>query len=90
MPTVLGATTTKPTPTVLSAMQDLPQRNIQESKTNPRRQFEETNLAELADNIRLHGVLSLSRAASRMRGGAQKRCMQLLCNPRGSESARIS
>jgi len=32
-------------------------RNIQESKTNPRRQFDEAKLAELAGNIRQHGVL---------------------------------
>jgi len=38
-------------------MQDIPLVHIQESKTNPRRQFDETKLAELADNIRLHGVL---------------------------------
>jgi len=64
MTTVLGITTTRPIPAVLSAMQDLPLRNIQESKTNPSSQFEET---KLADNIRLRGVLGLSRAASRMR-----------------------
>src|SRR5271155_182612 len=43
-------------PTV-SAMQDILLTHIQESKTNPRRQFDETKLAELADNIRQHGVL---------------------------------
>lgn len=39
------------------AMQDIPLARIQESKTNPRRQIDEIRLAELADNIRLHGVL---------------------------------
>lgn len=42
---------TKATPTatpVLSAMQDIPLTYIRESKTNPRRQFDETKLAELA------------------------------------------
>jgi ParB-like nuclease domain len=38
---------------VLSLVQDIPQSRIQESRTNPRRQFDE---AELADNIRLHGI----------------------------------
>jgi ParB family chromosome partitioning protein len=38
-------------------MQDIPLTHIQESKTNPRRQLDETKLAELADNIRQHGVL---------------------------------
>jgi hypothetical protein len=44
-------------PLTVSAMQDIPLKNIQESKTNPQRQFDETKLAELAENIRLHGVL---------------------------------
>jgi ParB/RepB/Spo0J family partition protein len=38
-------------------MQEIPLRSIQESKTNPRRQFDEAKLAELAGNIRQHGVL---------------------------------
>jgi ParB family chromosome partitioning protein len=41
----------------MSLVQDIPLSRIQESKTNPRRQFDETKLAELADNIRQHGVL---------------------------------
>lgn len=41
----------------VSAMQDISLSAIQESKTNPRRQFDETKLAELAENIRQHGVL---------------------------------
>lgn len=40
-----------------SAMQDIPLSAIQESHTNPRRRFDEMKLAELAENIRLHGVL---------------------------------
>ncbi len=44
-------------PNAMSRVQDIPLSRIQESKTNPRRQFDETRLAELADNIRLHGVL---------------------------------
>jgi ParB family transcriptional regulator, chromosome partitioning protein len=38
-------------------MQDIPLCQIHESKTNPRRQFDQAKLAELADNIRQHGVL---------------------------------
>jgi len=49
--------TTEVTPQSVSAVQDIALSRIQESKTNPRRQFDETKLAELADNIRLHGVL---------------------------------
>ena len=41
----------------VSLVQDIPLSRIQESKTNPRRQFDDVKLAELADNIRQHGVL---------------------------------
>src|SRR6266550_8138041 len=51
------ATGTKSVPTVVSSIQDIPLAKIRESKTNPRRFFDETKLAELADNIRQHGVL---------------------------------
>jgi len=44
-------------PPVVSSVQEIPPVLICESKTNPRRQFDETKLAELADNIRRHGVL---------------------------------
>src|SRR5882762_5956389 len=44
-------------PFVPSSVQDIPLNRIQESKTNPRRQFDEGKLAELAGNIRQHGVL---------------------------------
>ena len=39
------------------SVQEIPLSKIAESKTNPRRQFNETKLAELADNIRQYGVL---------------------------------
>lgn len=39
------------------SVQEIPLVRIYESKTNPRRQFDERKLAELSDNIRLHGVL---------------------------------
>ena len=44
-------------PSFVSSVQDIPLNRIQESKTNPRRQFDERKLAELADNIRQYGVL---------------------------------
>jgi len=44
-------------PLLASSVQDVPLNRIQESKTNPRRQFDEVKLAELATNIRQHGVL---------------------------------
>ena len=48
---------TKSVPPVVSSIQDIPLAKIRESKTNPRRSFDEAKLAELADNIRQHGVL---------------------------------
>jgi ParB family transcriptional regulator, chromosome partitioning protein len=57
MTTVLESKSPSAVPPVLHTMQDIPLTHIQESKTNPRRQFDEAKLAELADNIRLHGVL---------------------------------
>src|SRR6266851_3333971 len=51
------ASGTKAVPPVVSSIQDIPLNKIRESKTNPRRFFDEAKLAELADNIRQHGVL---------------------------------
>jgi ParB-like nuclease family protein len=48
---------TKAVPPVVSSIQEVPLAKIRESKTNPRRQFDESKLAELAENIRQHGVL---------------------------------
>jgi ParB family transcriptional regulator, chromosome partitioning protein len=38
-------------------VQDIPLERIRESSTNPRRVFDEAKLKELAENIRVHGVL---------------------------------
>jgi len=57
MNTTRETSATQSVPLTVSVFQDIPLSRIQESKTNPRRQFDETKLAELADNIRLHGVL---------------------------------
>jgi ParB family transcriptional regulator, chromosome partitioning protein len=57
MTTVLETNAPQAIPSAVSAMQDIPLDHVQESKTNPRRQFDEANLAELAGNIQLHGVL---------------------------------
>ncbi len=40
-----------------SLVQEIPLANISESKTNPRSQYDEAKLAELAVNIKQHGVL---------------------------------
>src|SRR5256886_467572 len=44
-------------PPVVSSIQEVPLAKIRESKSNPRRFFDEARLAELADNIRQYGVL---------------------------------
>ena len=46
----------KSVPPVVSSIQEVPLAKVRESKTNPRF-FDEVKLAELADNIRQHGVL---------------------------------
>jgi len=48
---------TKAVPPPVSSIQDILIARIRESKTNPRHFFDEAKLAELADNIRQHGVL---------------------------------
>src|SRR5258708_2947851 len=57
MNATMVASGTKAVPPVVSSIQDIPLGKIRESKTNPRRFFDETKLSELADNIRQHGVL---------------------------------
>src|SRR5260370_42665034 len=53
----MGAGGRKREPPAVSAIQDIPLENIRESKSNPRRVFDEGQLRELAANIQLHGVL---------------------------------
>ena len=57
MHATMVANGTKAVPSVVSSIQDVPLATIRESKTNPRRFFDEAKLAELADNIKQHGVL---------------------------------
>src|SRR5207302_1611154 len=57
MSTTMVASEVKAVPPVVSSIQDIPLEKICESKTNPRTQFDPTKLAELAENIRQHGVL---------------------------------
>lgn len=59
MNTAIAVNASSPTPPAVPvcSMQDIPLNRIQESKTNPRRTFDEAKLAELAANIRQHGVL---------------------------------
>ncbi len=57
MTTAVALNASKVVPQGVSSVQDIPLTNIQESRTNPRRQFDETKLTELADNMRLYGIL---------------------------------
>ena len=57
MNTAIAVNPSNAIPPFVSSVQDIPLDRIQESKTNPRRTFDETKLAELAGNIRQHGVL---------------------------------
>src|SRR5215469_14410005 len=57
MNATMVASATKAVPPVVSSIQDILLAKIRESKTNPRRLFDEAKLAELAENIRQHGVL---------------------------------
>ncbi len=57
MSTTMVASEAKAVPLVVSSIQDIPLERIRESKTNPRSQFDQAKLAELAENIRQHGVL---------------------------------
>jgi ParB family chromosome partitioning protein len=57
MNATIVASGTKAVPPVASSIQDIPLATIRESKTNPRRAFDDAKLAELAENIRQHGVL---------------------------------
>ena len=59
MSTTIVASEVKAVPPVISSIQDIPLEKIRESKTNPRTQFDQSKLAELAENIRQHGVLQL-------------------------------
>jgi len=52
-----AVSTTNGTSLVSVGVQEIPLSKISESKTNPRRQFDETKLVELADNIKQYGVL---------------------------------
>ena len=51
MNATMVASGTKAVPPPVSSIQDIPLAKIRESKTNPRRFFDETKLAELADFV---------------------------------------
>ncbi len=51
MNATMVASSTKAIPPAVSSIQDIPLAKIRESKTNPRRFFDEAKLAELADFV---------------------------------------
>jgi ParB family transcriptional regulator, chromosome partitioning protein len=57
MNATMSASTANVIPSVAFSVREIPLDKICESKTNPRREFDETKLAELAESIRQHGVL---------------------------------
>ncbi len=57
MNAAIAVSTTQEAPSRGSLVQEIPLANISESKTNPRSQYDEAKLAELAANVKQHGVL---------------------------------
>ena len=57
MSTTITASAAKAASPIVSSVQDIPLDRIRESNSNPRRAFDEAKLRELAQNIKLHGVL---------------------------------
>ena len=51
MNATMVASGTKAVPPPVSSIQDIPIAKIRESKTNPRRQFDQSKLTELADFV---------------------------------------
>ena len=88
MTTVVETIASPSVPSTTSAMQDIPLSCIQESKTDPRRQFDETKLAELADNIRQHGVLQ--PILVRPMPGREAGCYQLLAGARRYRASKLA
>jgi len=57
MNAAIAVSTTQEAPSRGSLVQEIPLANISESKTNPRSRYDEAKLAELAANVKQHGVL---------------------------------
>jgi ParB family transcriptional regulator, chromosome partitioning protein len=61
---------------------------IEESKTNPRREFDETKLSELSSNIRQHGVLQ--PVLVRPLPGGEPGCYELVAGARRFRASRLA
>jgi len=57
MSTTITVSAAKAASPTVSSVRDIPLDRIRESNSNPRRAFDEAKLRELAENIKLHGVL---------------------------------
>jgi hypothetical protein len=83
MNATMVASGAKAVPPVVSSIQDIQLAKIRESKTNPRRFFDEAKLAELADNIRQHGVLQPILLRPLPEGEAGTYSSLVFCKPDG-------
>ena len=68
--------------------QDILLSRIEESKTNPRREFDETKLSELSSNIRQHGVLQ--PVLVRPLPGGEPGCYELVAGARRFRASRLA
>jgi hypothetical protein len=76
MNTAVAVETSNTVPLLGFSVQEIPLRNIRESKTNPRRQFDEAKLAELADFVPGNKICVMLRPAFCVRR------LELLCRQR--------
>jgi ParB family transcriptional regulator, chromosome partitioning protein len=88
MNTAVAVSASGTIPPTVSAVRDIPLNRIQESKTNPRRTFDETKLTELAGNIRRHGVLQ--PVLVRPLPGGQDGFFELVAGARRYRASRIA
>ena len=75
-------------PAMASSVREIPLVRICESKTNPRRQFDETKLAELAANIRQHGVLQ--PVLVRLMPGGEPDAFELVAGARRFRASKLA
>ncbi|MFZ0886507.1 MAG: ParB/RepB/Spo0J family partition protein [Candidatus Acidiferrales bacterium] len=88
MTTATAVNASEVIPQILSRVQDIPLSRIQESKTNPGSQFDAAALAELADNIRLHGVLQ--PVLVRPLPGGEPDCYELVAGARRYGASQLA
>jgi len=72
------ASGTKAAPPVVSSIQEIPLAKVRESKTNPRRFFDEAKLAELAAFVPRNKATLCSRSGNV--GPSKKSCWPNLCD----------